>query len=97
MSSQITIKETFHAVKELEKTVAKLEAWSVATEKTLDRLGLDEIRDRLARLESKTELIEKRLDEGRGRYWDLAKLVIAALVGGTVTIIVQYVLSRFSK
>jgi hypothetical protein len=48
-------------------------------------------------LETRLDHFEKLRDEKLGRHWDLAKLVIAALVGGTVTIIVQYVLSRFLK
>ncbi|HEU5117520.1 MAG TPA: hypothetical protein VFT74_12820 [Isosphaeraceae bacterium] len=46
MASQITVKETYLAVNELGKNVAKLESWSVATEKALGHLGLEEIRDR---------------------------------------------------
>lgn len=104
MASQITIKETYLAVNDLTKTVARHDQWLSATDNRLEHLGvtverlrMEEVRDRLTRLETKVEHVEKRQDEEYGRLWDVAKLFLAAIVGGLVTLLVQYALRRVVK
>lgn len=95
--AQITVKEVHLEVLNLRLNLADLANSVKSTDAMLERFRIEEMRDRLTRLEAKVEHLEDKRLLNANRFWDLAKLILAAVIGGTVTLVVQYLLGRFLK
>jgi len=87
----LSVKEVHAIVVELKETIARLIVRADHSDQAIDRLNIESIRDRLARLETRLKHLEKRHSEGRDRSWDLWKLVFAAFLGAILALAVSFV------